>query len=177
MHMIFELVDADDGRGIRDLLAREPAAAGARDEGGVSPLARALYRGSDDAFRAIRESVQPTDPWDRLFAGEADGLPDPDAWSPDGFTGLHLAAFAHNPAAAKALLVAGADPNAISKASFVRVTPLGTCAFANEPTVARLLLEHGADPSIAEDDRSTPLAVAEANGHTEVAEVLRSAGG
>jgi ankyrin repeat protein len=143
----------------------------------VSPLARALYRGSDDAFGAIRESVQATDPWDRLLAGEADGLPEPDAWSPDGFTALHLAAFAHNPAAARALLEGGADPNAVSRASFARVTPLGTCAFANEPDVARLLLEHGADPSIAEDGGSTPLAVAEGNGHAEVADVLRAAGG
>jgi len=177
MHPIFELVDANDGGAIRDLLAREPEAAGARDESGVSPLARALYRGNGDAFEAIRESVRQTDPWDRLLAGEADGLPEPDAWSPDGFTGLHLAAFAHNPAAAKALLASGADPDAVSKASFARVTPLGTCAFANEPEVARLLLEHGADPSIAEDDRSTPLAVAEANGHTEVAVILGSARG
>lgn len=142
----------------------------------MAPLAHALYAGKRDAFEAIRASVRLDDPWDRLLAGEADGLPAPDAWSPDGFTGLHLAAFAHNPAAARALLEAGADPDAVSRATFARVTPLGTCAFADEPDVARILLEHGADPEIAEDDRFTPLGVAEANGHERVAEILRSGG-
>jgi ankyrin repeat protein len=52
------------------------------------------------------------------------------------------------------------------------VTPLGTCAFANAVDVARVLLAHGADPSIAEDGRSTPRAVAEANGLHELVELL-----
>jgi ankyrin repeat protein len=178
MHAIFELIDRDDADAIKELLADDPAAVDARDETGVSPLAHALYRGRQAAFHAIRSSARLDDPWDRLLAGESDGLPAPDAWSVDGFTALHLAAFAHNPAAARALLEAGADPNAMARASFARVTPLGTCAFANEPGVARVLLEHGADPSIAEGDTAegTPLAVAEANGYSEVADVLRAAG-
>jgi ankyrin repeat protein len=176
LHVIFELIDADDAAGIRELLLRDPSAADARDDTGVSPLARALYNGKREAFDAIRAASRLEDPWDRLIAGESDGLPAPDAWSADGFTALHLAAFAHNPAAARVLLQAGADPNVVARSEFARVTPLGTCAFANEPDVARLLLDHGADPSIAEDDRTTPLAVAEANGHSEVAEVLLAAG-
>lgn len=176
MHAIFELVGQDDADGIRELLARDPAAGEARDETGVSPLAHALYRGRRAAFDAIRASGTLDDPWERLLAGESEGLPAPDAWSPDGFTPLHLAAFAHNPAAARALLEAGADPNAVARASFARVTPLGTCAFANEPEVARVLLEHGADPAIAEEEGGTPLAVAEVNGYTELAELLREAG-
>jgi ankyrin repeat protein len=35
-----------------------------------------------------------------------------------------------------------------------------------------VLLEHGADPSIAEEDRATPLRVAEQNGYTELIELL-----
>ncbi|HET7567208.1 MAG TPA: ankyrin repeat domain-containing protein [Gaiellaceae bacterium] len=177
MATIFELIDARDAAAVRELLAADPAAASARDETGISPLVYAAYRGRGPVFDAILESGPPSDPWDRLIAGEASGLPAPDAWSPDGFTPLHLAAFSHNAAAARALLEAGADPDAVARASFARVTPLGTCAFANAPEVARVLLEHGADPSIAEDDRTTPLAVAEANGHAELAELLRAAAG
>jgi ankyrin repeat protein len=174
---IFELVEADDGAAIRELLAQDPGAAGARDEAGISPLTRALYRGNRDAFAAIRESVPLAHPWDRLLAGEAEGIPAPDAWSADGFTPLHLAAYVHNAAAARLLLEAGADPNVLSRASFARVSPLGTCAFAGATEVARVLLEYGADPTIAEDDRFTPRAVAEANGNTELAALLREAGG
>jgi ankyrin repeat protein len=90
---------------------------------------------------------------------------------------LHIAAFANNTEAARKLLAAGADPNVIAKASFARVTPLGTCAFAGANDVARVLLEHGADPTIAEDDRFTPRASALANGNEELAALLRAHGG
>lgn len=168
---IFDLIDAGDAAGARELLARDPGAAAAHDEHGLTVLMRAAYRGGD-VFAAVRDANPPLEPFDRIMVGESDGLPAPDARTPDGFTALHLAAFAHNPAAAERLLEAGADPNAIATASFARVTPLGTCAFANAVDVARVLLLHGADPSIAEDGRSTPLAVAEANGFTELVSLL-----
>lgn len=176
MTTIFDLVDADDGEGIRALLAGKPEAATTRDENGISPLLRACYRGSGAAFEAIRATVPPTDPWDRLAAGESEGLPTPDAWSPDGFTPLHLAAFAHNDGAARSLLASGADPDAISRASFARVTPLGTCAFTGATEVARVLLAHGADPSLTGERGGLPADNARANGYDELAALLESAG-
>jgi ankyrin repeat protein len=171
MTSIFDLIDEGDAPGIRELIAREPAAAAAHDDDGLSALMRAAYRGGD-VLAAVREADPPLGPFDRIMVGESSGLPGPNDWSPDGFTGLHLAAFAHNAAAARALLEAGADPNAIAKASFARVTPLGTCAFANAPDVARVLLEHGADPAISEVEGGTPLDVARHNGFDELVEVL-----
>jgi ankyrin repeat protein len=168
---IFGLIDGGDADAIRELVARDPSAAAAHDEQGLTALMRAAYRGGD-VFAAVRDAGPPLEPFDRIMVGESDGLPAPDAWTPDGFTGLHLAAFAHNPAAAEKLLEAGADPDAVSTASFARVTPLGTCAFANAVEVARVLLAHGADPSIAEDGRTTPRAVAEANGFDELVDLL-----
>src|SRR5690242_16986117 len=93
MHEIFELVEANDAEGIRELLGREPGATGERDEAGVSPLRQAVYQGHAAAREAILEAGEPTDPWDRVITGYADGLPAPGAWSGDGFTPLHLAAF------------------------------------------------------------------------------------
>jgi ankyrin repeat protein len=168
---IFELIDTNDAAGVRELLAHEPEAAAAHDEQGLSALMRAAYRGGD-VFDAVRDARPPLGPFDRIMVGEHDGLPGPDEWTPDGFTGLHVAAFAHNAEAARALLAAGADPNAIATASFARVTPLGTCAFANAVEVARVLLEHGADPSLAVEERATPRAVAERNGFHELVRIL-----
>jgi hypothetical protein len=168
---IFELIDAGDAAGIRDLVAQDPAAAAAHDEQGLSAVMRAAYRGGE-VFDAVRAADPPLGPFDRIVAGEPDGLPGPHDWTPDGFTGLHLAAFAHNAAAARALLEAGADPNAIATSSFAQVTPLGTCAFANAVDVARVLLEHGADPDVATEDRHRPVEVARANGFEDLVRLL-----
>jgi hypothetical protein len=146
---IFELIDADDAQGISDLLAANPAAAAERDEQGLSAVMRAAYRRSD-VLAAVLAAQPPLGPFDRIVAGESDGLPAPDAWTPDGFTPLHIAAFARNTEAARKLLEAGADPNVFATAPFARVTPLGTCAFAGADEVAKLLLAHSADPSLTE---------------------------
>jgi uncharacterized protein len=169
---IFELIDAGDANAVRQRLAEEPDAAAAHDEQGLTVLMRAAYRGGD-MLDAVRAANPPLEPFDRIMVGEADGLPAPDAWSPDGFTPLHLAAFAHNAEAARRLLEAGADPDVVSTASFARVTPLGTCAFAGATEVARVLLAHGADPTISEDGRFTPLDAALENGNEELAALLR----
>jgi ankyrin repeat protein len=170
---IFELIDNGDVHGVRTALSSDPSAAAQHDESGLTVLIRAAYRGGD-VFDAVRAANPPLEPFDRIMVGESSGLPAPDAWTADGFTPLHIAAFADNAGAARALLEAGADPNVVATASFARVTPLGTCAFAGANDVAKLLLEHGADPTLAEDSRFTPLDAAVANGNTELAELLRA---
>jgi ankyrin repeat protein len=176
MSTIFELIDAGDAAGLRELLAREPEAAAAHDEQGLSALMRAAYRGGE-VFAAVRQARPPLEPFDRIVVGESDGLPAPEAWTPDGFTPLHIAAFAHNAAAARSLLAAGAEPNVLATASFAQVTPLGTCAFAGANEVARVLLEHGADPTLTADHGFTPLDSALQNGNDELAELLRGRSG
>ena len=175
MNTLFELIDQGDADGIRALLAADPAARDLRNDAGHSPLAHAAYRGRGPAFEAILESGEPTDAWDRLIGGCADGLPVPDARTPDGFTPLHLAALVDNVPAATALLAAGADPNVLATARFARVTPLGSCAFSGALGVARLLLEHGADPHIGEDGAYTVEAEAIAQGNEELARLIEDA--
>jgi uncharacterized protein len=172
MSTIFELIDAGDAEGLRAALAADPHSAAAHDEQGLTAVMRAAYRGPD-VLDAIRTADPPLEPFDRIVVGESEGLPAPDAWTPDGFTPLHIAAFAHNVEATRRLLAAGADPNVLSTASFARVTPLGTCAFAGANDVARVLLEHGADRTLTADDGFTPLDAALENGNDELAALLR----
>lgn len=169
---IFELIDKGDTLGVRVLLERDPAAADARDDDGLTPLMHAAYRGRGPVFDAIAAGNAPADAWDRIVLGQTDGLPAPDAWSPDGFTPLHIAAFARNADAAAALLAAGADPNVFATASFARVTPLGTCAFAGAMDVARLLLRSGANAALTEVEGATPLEAARANGDEQLVALL-----
>lgn len=172
MSTIFELIDAGDVDGIRALLADHPHAAVARDEQGLTAVMRAAYRGAG-VLDAIRDADPPLEPFDRIVVGESEGLPAADAWTPDGFTPLHIAAFARNVEAARTLLHAGADPNVLATAAFARVTPLGTCAFAGATEVARILLEHGADRTLTADHGFTPLDAALANGNAELVALLR----
>jgi Ankyrin repeat len=168
---IFELIEAGDARGARDLLADDPSLASARDDQGLSALMRASYRGGA-VFAAVREAEPELDPWDRIIVGESDGLPAPDVWSPDGFTPLHIAAFANNAAAAQALVDAGADVDAFASASFAPVTALGTCAFVGAVDVARVLLRAGANPTLTQVEHGSPLEAAMHNGHRELVALL-----
>lgn len=173
---IFELIDDGDAEGVRDLLARDPAAAAARDEQGLSALMRSFYRGGGEVLVAIQTADPPLDPWDRLLVGESEGLPAPDARSPDGFTPLHIATFAHNLAAVRALLAADADPNELATASFAAVTPLGTAATFGANEIAQLLLDNDADTEKTSDHGNTPLHAAAANGNRALVELLLTYG-
>jgi ankyrin repeat protein len=164
---IFELIDAGDAAGLHALIERDKGALETRDDDGLSPLMHAAYRGQGPVFDALAAQGS-DDAWDRILLGESDGLPAPDAWTPDGFTPLHIAAFANNAAAAQALLDAGADPNVFATASFALVTPLGTCAFSGATEVARVLLRGGANAALTEVEGGAPLEVALLNGHRDM---------
>lgn len=168
---IFELIDAGDAAGLQALIAQQPDVLTTRDESGVSPLMHTAYRGRGLVFELLAAHGA-NDPWDRILLGDSDGLPAPDSWSPDGFTPLHIAAFAKNNAATEALLDAGADPNVFATASFARVTPLGTCGFVGATEVARTLMRRGANSTLAEVEGATPLADAFQNGHRDLVALL-----
>jgi ankyrin repeat protein len=58
-----------------------------------------------------------------------------------------------------------------------RTSPLHEAARENHIQIVRLLLDQGANPLLSNGDGKTPLDLALENGHAEVAELLRDAGG
>jgi ankyrin repeat protein len=98
------------------------------------------------------------------------------AWTEDGFTPLHLAAFFRRPDTARLLVDRGALVDVVARNDRLRVTPLQSAAAAREEETAALLLERGADPNARQLGGFTALHAAAQNGDGPLAELLLAHG-
>jgi ankyrin repeat protein len=172
-----------DLKALDRLLAEDASAASARDEVGVSALMHALYRRQGEAFERLLAANPKLDVFEATSIGRLDDLKellrgDPGmakAFSSDGFTALHFAAFFSQPQAAELLLNRGADANAVAR-NPMQVTPLHSAAAARSLLVAKLLLQHGALTNARQQGGWTPLHAASQHGDLAMAELLLSFG-
>ena len=127
----------------------------------ISPALEALYDGDRDRAETLVAPDDELPVYEAAAFGRVERLrrlldDDPaaaNAWSPDGFTALHLAIFGGSEEAVRLLLERGADPNALATSEIARVRPLGTAAFVRRPDLEKILLEGGADPALAPEER------------------------
>lgn len=180
---LFAAIDAGDADQVEALIGADPSLAASRDGDAVSAVMHALYH----AQRPIAELLAGRLPAVDVF--EAAGLGrDADlgtllasdaslaaAWSADGFTALHFAAFFGGGGAARVLLDAGADPNLRSR-NALEVMPIHSAVAGGHRDVAIALLEAGADPNVRQRHGWTPLQGAADNGDVELVERLLVAG-
>jgi ankyrin repeat protein len=149
-------------------------------EAAVSELRQALYRGERAAAEALVADGADLNVFDAAALGDVELLcdrltADPEAvnaWSADGFTPLHFAAFLGGPAAVRLLLDAGADVGAISR-NEMQVQPLHSAAASGNVDACRLLLEGGANPSAQQQGGYTALDEAEHTKNNALASLLR----
>jgi ankyrin repeat protein len=151
----FELLQAGDADGLRQILEQDPAASEAHDSTGVSLLMHSLYRGRRDLAELIASKKKALDIFEATSLGHLDRLKQCirdasaidsrsiDSRSKDGFTALHFACFFGQPEAARLLIESGAAVDAVA-ANPTQVMPLHSAASARNLEAARLLLEHGA---------------------------------
>ena len=98
---LFTAIEAGDAGGVETILDADPGAASARDESGVSALMRALYRFDPGLVEIVKRHVGALDVFEAAALGDRDRLEDlldaeplaATAYSGDGFTALHFAAF------------------------------------------------------------------------------------
>jgi len=181
---VFDLIDAGDADSLSAELDRDPDLAGERNADGLSPVLYALYNGKQELVEPLLDANPPLDVFDAAAVGRTRGLEElldaePElvtAWSPDGFTALHLAAFFGQEDAAKILVERGAEVSLVARNANIHVTPLHSAAAGSHPGIVKLLLEHGADPNAAQDGGFTPLHSAAQNDDRESAEALLDAG-
>jgi len=181
---LFELIDAGDKDALVDELGLDPELGAARNADGLSAVLYALYNGKADLVEPLLDANPPLDVFDAAAVGRTRGLEelvdaDPElaqAWSQDGFTALHLAAYFGQEDAARTLIERGAEMNLVARNANIHVTPLHSAAAGGHSGIVKLLLEHGADPNAAQDGGFTPLHSAAQNDDRESVEALLEAG-
>jgi uncharacterized protein len=143
---------------------------------------QALYAGKADEAKAIAESRSDLDVFEAAAVGDVERLralldEDPavvNAWSEDGFTPLHFAAFFGHPKAAKLLAERGADLEARStnQQFALDAAPLHSAAAAGRLEVCKVLLDAGADVNAVQHGGYTALLDAAANKNQELVDFL-----
>ena len=152
-------------------------------EEAVSEVRQALYRGDRTGAVALIAAGAPLNAFDAAAVGDTTLLGDllaedqsgVDAWSADGFTALHFAAFLGGPEVVRLCINAGADVGAIAR-NAMQVQPLHSAAANGNVESCRLLLEAGADPNARQQGGYTALDAAEHAGKSELAALLREHG-
>ena len=180
---LVEAVNAGDAERVRAILVDDAFLVAARDAAGVSVLMLARYRFDREVTDALLAADPELDVFEAAALGYVDRLrerllDDPgaaSAFSPDGFTALHFAAFFGKAEAAKVLLEHGASVDVYTRNPFAN-QPLHAAAAGRHIEVCRVLLAAGADVNATQHGGFTPLHEAAQHGDAEMTELFLSAG-
>jgi hypothetical protein len=180
---VFQAIRTGDLELLQELVTVDPTCAAARDAAGVSALMHARYAQRTDMVEALLSVRPPLDVFEAGMLGDhprLDEILDGDstaahAWSSDGFTSLHLAAYFGQPEAVETLLDAGADARAVSR-NGMKLSPIHSAVSAHRKDIAALLLARGADPNVKQAGGWTPLHSAAHQGDVEAVDLLLAHG-
>jgi uncharacterized protein len=181
-----DLIDAindDDSARVVELVTADPSLASARDRNGVSAIMLSRYRFDRETTDALLAADPDLDVFEATTLGYIDRLRErlaedhwrATAYSTDGFTALHFAAFFGKVEAARTLLDAGAVVNAYS-VNELQVQPLHSAASGRHHEVCRVLIAAGADVNATQRHEFTALHAAAKHGDAELVELFLSAG-
>lgn len=174
---LLHAVLGDDTERVRELLGVDPTLAAA--DGADSPILVALYRGRAESLGLLLDARPPVTAFeatalgiDELVAAYLAEQPElVAAYSPDGFTMLHMAAYFGHVTTATLLLDSGADVAAVSQDD-AEGTPLHAAVAARHHAMAWLLLARGAPVNAQQGGGFTPLHVAARFGDHAIVQLL-----
>ncbi len=175
---IFDAIAAGDLATVARL-AEQPGALNERNDAGVSPVLFAMYTGKSEIMPVLLAHAADLDIFEAAAVGRAGRVnelthDDPsllDAWSPDGFTPMHLAAFFAREDVVKALLARGAAPGEVAR-NALRVTPLHSAAASRQQGICAALIAAGADVNARQQGGYTVLHAAAMAGDRMLADLF-----
>ncbi|MEK7467805.1 MAG: ankyrin repeat domain-containing protein [Planctomycetota bacterium] len=179
-----EIVKSGDLDRVQAALAAEPALANTRSESGKAVALLAAYRGLSDIVQALLAAGATLDLFEACAAGALDRVKDlvsqnPAAvksFAPDGFSPLQLACYFGHAKVARALILAGAEMEAVTK-NQLSYTPLQAAAAKARAEVVNLLVASGADVHSRQSPcKLSPLHLAAQCGSGAIIDALIDAG-
>ena len=139
---------------IKQLLRDEPALASAYSPDGFPAVGLAAFFGHLEAARTLIAAGA------NIHAAATNALK---------VQAIHAAVASKNLEIVRAVLEAGADPNAAQQQGF---RPIHEAGNSGNRDLAELLLRYGADPSLANDEGKTAISIAREKGHADFVDWL-----
>ena len=179
---LFAAIKAGDLERVKALVSADPSLVDAQSSAGESAILTAVYNGRKEIANLLVARGATLTLFEACAAGEFDpverlvGLGAAvNAFSPDGWTPLHLAAFFGHPKIVELLLARAADVRARSRNANGN-TPLHAALAANRKVVAGLLIGAGADVNAEDAAGWRPLHLAAANNDLDALKALVAQG-
>ncbi len=183
---IFDAIGSGSVSRVKRFLTLHPEALAEKDENGLSPLMAALYASDEAIVAVLLERGAKPNHFEATALGDVDLLAvqlrrsgkRATAFSKDGFSALHYAAFFGQAAAASLLLEHGADVEAESRnRQLPGLHPLHSAVAGRAPlALVTILLDGGADPNAQQSGGWTALHTAAIGGDLAVVQLLLSRG-
>jgi ankyrin repeat protein len=172
-------IQKGDAAQVRLLIAEDPDLISARTEQGVSLISLACYVQQPAIAAILAECGATLDIFDACAVGDearvrvlVETFPASiDAYSPDGFYPLGLAACFGQREIVKYLLDAGADVNQSAK-NALKVAPIHAAVSHGDADVVSMILERGADVNARQQNGFTALHGAAGAGRLDLIELL-----